>query len=464
MEYVGGNKIHFTSLGCARNLVDTEVMIGLLLRHGYEITGEEDEADFLVVNTCGFLESARDEAYQTIDELFSIKKEQAKVIVAGCMVQIHQNRLKERFPGIHYFLGSGDVENVIQAVSSEESRSGVTDAKSYLQSGEVPRAISTPSHYAYLKIAEGCKKRCSFCIIPVIKGPLKSKSSDQVIREFRALLNTGVKEVILIAQDLGDYAKDFKERDGLYLLLKRLLEEEGDFWLRLLYLYPDEITDNIISLIKNDQRLLPYLDMPMQHINNDMLKAMHRKTNREHIVSTINKLRSAIPEIVIRTSLMVGFPGESGEQFEELMEFVEETALDQVGIFTYSKEEDSYSAKLEGHLPQDVKDTRRDRLAAVQQRALEKNMKKYLGKTLRVLVEGYHPESEFLLQGRFYGQCPEMDGIVIINDWRHVKEFGEFYDVKITEIAGYDLVGRALPRQTVSKPAEKQRNLLNIIG
>lgn len=455
MKQISGNKVHFTSLGCARNLVDTEVMMGILLKSGFEATANESEADFLIVNTCGFLQSARDEAFATIDDLFSLKKEGAKIVVAGCMVQLYQGQLKERFPFIHYFLGSGDVEKILAAVTSPLEGDEVTDAKSYLQMGEVPRVLSTPKHYAYLKIAEGCKKRCSFCIIPVIKGPLKSKTMDQVVKEFQILRKSGVQEIILIAQDLGDYAKDFKENNGLYLLLKRLLEEEGDFWLRLLYLYPDEITDEIIGLIKSDTRLLPYLDMPIQHINSRVLKTMHRKTSGEQIEATIRKLREEIPDIVIRTSLMVGFPGETEEEFSELVSFVNRANLDQVGIFTYSKEEDSYSAKLEGHIDEETKERRRDILAKEQQKALQNHMQKYVGRTLKVLIEGYHPESEMLLQGRFYGQCPEIDGVVIINDWRHVKEVGQFYDVKITEVAGYDLVGRALP----SKQHKKSRAL-----
>jgi len=445
MKNISGNKVHFTSLGCARNLVDTEVMMGILLKAGFEATADESQADFFIVNTCGFLQSARDEAFATIDELFSLKKKEAKVVVAGCMVQLYSEQLRERFPEIHYFLGSGDVEKILQAVTAPEEGEVVSDAKSYLQMGEVPRLVSTPKHYAYLKIAEGCKKRCSFCIIPVIKGALKSKPLDQIVKEFQILRKGGAKEIILIAQDLGDYGKDVKESRGLYLLLQRLLQEEGDFWIRLLYLYPDEITDEIIELIRSDSRLLPYLDMPMQHINDRILKAMHRKTSREHIELTLAALREKIPDIVIRTSLMVGFPGETEEEFQELVSFVEKAELDQVGIFTYSKEEDSYSAKLDGHIEQEIKDKRRDILAEVQQKVLEKHMQKYVGRTLRVLVEGYHPESDMLLKGRFYGQCPEIDGIVIINDWRHVKEAGQFYDVKITEVAGYDLVGRVLP-------------------
>lgn len=455
-----GNKIHFVSLGCARNLVDTEVMLGLVLQAGYEITSEFSDADFLVVNTCGFLASSRQESCDTIDTLFKEKKKGAKVIVAGCMVQKHKGELKEQFPDIHYMIGSGDMEKILEAVASKDAGEAVTSARSYLEWGEIPRQLSTPKHFAYLKIAEGCAKQCAFCIIPKIKGPLKSKTQEQILKEFNALLNQGVKEVILIAQDLGDYGKDKREKNGLESLLKEMLKVEKDFWLRLLYLYPDEITDELIALIQSDARICPYLDMPLQHINNAMLKAMRRKTSKEQIVSIIEKLRSMIPHIVIRTSLMVGFPGETEEQFEELCSFVKEAKLDNVGIFKYSKEEESPSAKMAGHISEEVKESRFKKLAAIQAKAVQKLNKKYIGKTLKVIVEGYHPDSPYLMYGRFYGQCPEIDGQVIINDTRHVDGFGKIFDVKITDCLGYDLIGEALPSKEKTPKASRQLSLV----
>ena len=450
------NKIHFTSLGCARNLVDTEVMLGLVMRAGLEVVQDPTIADYHVINTCGFLEAARDEAYEVLSLLFKEKKEDAKVIVAGCMVGLHRQELKKRFPEIHYFLGSGDVDKILEAISSDQSGEKVGDAKSYLQMGEVPRCVSTPKHYAYLKIAEGCKKRCSYCIIPVIKGKLQSKPMHQVVKEAKSLISGGAQEIILIAQDLGDYGKDFGERDGLVKVLKELMNLEGDFWLRLLYLYPDEITDEIIDLVAENPRICPYLDMPIQHINDQMLKRMHRKTSRAEIEETITKLRQKIPHIVIRTSLMVGFPGETEEQFEELVQFVREAKLDNVGIFRYSKESQSHSATLEGHLSDEVKLEREERLARAQQEVVETNNEKYLGRRLKVLVEGYYPDSDQLLMGRFYGQCPEIDGIVVINDWREVKELGKFYEVEITDFVDYDLIGRAIrPIESKEKPKLK---------
>lgn len=443
------NKVHFTSLGCARNLVDTEVMLGVLLRAGFVAVDKIEEADYLVVNTCGFLESAREEGYRTIEMLFQEKKKSAKVIVAGCMVRGNKETLKERFPDIHYFLGSGDMEKILDAVLSEEQGEHLSDAKSYLQQGEVPRTLSTPKHYAYLKIAEGCKKRCAFCIIPLIKGKLVSKSLAQVVKEFQVLISDGCKEIILIAQDLGDFGKDRNETDGLETLLKELVKIKGDHWIRLLYLYPDEITDQIIQIVKENPKICPYLDMPLQHINDRVLKLMHRKTDRKQIETIIQTLRKEIPAIVIRTSLMVGFPGETEEEFQELLAFVKEYKLDNVGIFKYSREEESYSAKLEGHIPEEMKEDRFQRLVQAQQQSI--NGAKHIGKRLKVLIDGYHPDSKDLLIGRFYGQCPEIDGNVIINDWRKVKGFGEFYEVEITDAIGYDLVGRVLASQTRQK-------------
>ncbi len=442
------NKFHFTSLGCARNLVDSEVMIGILLKAGFEITPSPEVADYLVVNTCGFLEASRKEGIDTIQELFHLKKEDAKVIVAGCMVQKHNAELKERFPKIHYMLGSGDVEKILDALKTEEAGESVTDAKSYLEWGEVPRTLSTPKHYAYLKIAEGCKKRCAFCIIPTIKGPLKSKTEDQVLKEFRALLSQGVFEVILIAQDLGDFGKDRKEKGALASLLKQMLKTKGDFWIRLLYLYPDEIDDELIEVIKSDSRICRYLDMPMQHINDEMLKAMHRKTSKKQILEILAKLRREIPDIVIRTSLMVGFPGETEAQFEELIDFVRFAKLDQVGIFQFSLEKEAYAAKLLGQISEEVKQARFERLAEEQKKVVRKKLKKWISQKMIGIVEGYHPDSKLLMRARFQGQCPEIDGQIIINDGEAIDAFGKLYEIEITGVADYDLVGRALKKHS----------------
>ena len=443
---VEGSKIHFISLGCPRNLVDSEVMLGILLKAGYEVAQYLEEADYIVINTCGFLEASRQESRDTVKMSLENRKPIAKVIVTGCMVQTHAKELKEAFPRIDYFLGSGDVEGILKAVQAETPGEEVTSARSYLEAGEVPRMLSTPKHFAYLKIAEGCRKRCTYCVIPTIKGPLKSKPKERILKEFQILLNQGVKEIILIAQDLGDYGKEkgAKDLSALLDLLRSLLEDKRDFWLRLLYLYPDEITDELIALIKSEPRICPYLDMPIQHINNRLLKAMRRTTSREAILSTLEKLRKEIPDMAIRTSLIVGFPGETEEEFEELCQFVKKTPLDNIGIFKYSREPGSPAHDMEGQIPEEIKEKRWKTLMEIQQKVLRKLNQKWVGRTLPVVIEGYHPESKLLMVGRHRGQCPDIDGQVIINDMAHVTEFGKVYRAQVTEAHAYDLVAKVV--------------------
>lgn len=442
-----GNKIHFISLGCPRNLVDSEVMLGILLKAGYEPAQALKEADYIVINTCGFLEASRQESLDTVDDVLQGKKKSAKLIVTGCMVQTHSKVIQEQFPKVDYLLGSGDVEGILRAVESTQQGENISNARSYLEAGEVPRQLSTPKHYAYLKIAEGCRKRCAYCIIPDIKGPLKSKSQEQVLKEFHLLLDQGVQEIILIAQDLGDYGKDVgstRRMGALLDLLKNLLDNDRRFWLRLLYLYPDEITEELVELMKSDARICPYLDMPIQHINNTVLKKMRRATSAEDIKHTISLLRKTLPQVFIRTSLIVGFPGETEEQFEELVQFIQEYPLDNIGIFKFSREEGSAAYDLPDQIPEEVKEARWHKLMQVQQEMVAKTQAKLVGKKMPVVVEGYHPETRLLMVGRHWGQCPEIDGQVIINDGRNVKAFGEIYQVEITEAAGYDLIGRVL--------------------
>lgn len=442
---IPGNKIHFISLGCPRNLVDSEVMLGILLKAGYEVD-ELHAADYIVINTCGFLEASRQEGLDTISTCMDTRKKTAKIIVTGCMVQTHSKQITDHFPQIDYMLGSGDVEGILKAVQSVSPGKSITTARSYLEAGEVPRQISTPKHFAYLKIAEGCRKRCAFCIIPTIKGPLRSKSKEQVLKEFQLLLKQGVFEIILIAQDLGDYGKDLgaSKVEGLVDLIKSMLEVKQDFWLRFLYLYPDEISDELIELMKKDPRICPYLDMPIQHVNSTLLKSMRRKTSKEDITSVISKLRKEIPQVVIRTSLIVGFPGETEEQFEELVQFIQEHPLDNVGVFKFSREPGSHAYDLPDQVDEDTKQKRYEKLMRTQKKIVKKRNTTMIGKKLPVIVEGYHPETRLLMLGRYYGQCPEIDGSVIINDGRKVKGFGLVHTVEITEVSDYDLIGKVV--------------------
>ena len=436
------NKFHLISLGCPRNLVDSEVMIGLLLKSGYECTLKLADADFIVINTCSFLNSSRLDGYDTLRTVFDSKKKSAKVIVAGCMVQQCKDELKKSFPEIHYFVGSGDVDQILEAFLTKSSGESITSAKSFLEWGEIPRALSTPRHYAYLKIAEGCRKRCAFCIIPVIKGPLRSKNLDQVLREFKALLDRGVFEVILIAQDLGDFGKDRGKKGELAALLREMMKEPRNFWLRLLYLYPDEIDDELIDVMKSDSRICRYLDIPIQHINDDILSSMYRKTCRSQIVGIIHKLRKEIPDISIRTSLIVGFPGETEEQFQELVDFVLKEKLDQVGIFKFSPENEAAASAMKGQVSEEEKHRRLEILAKAQQKVVKKKNRALIGKQVMVIIDGAHPDSNLLLTARHSGQCPEIDGQIIINDAPQKVVQGQLYNVELTDVAGYDLIGR----------------------
>lgn len=440
------NQVHFTSLGCPRNRVDSEVMLGILLKNGYELSGEIQEADYLIVNSCGFLQAAREEAKSVIKELFSSKKKSAKVIVTGCMVNQHEAEIRKEFPEIHYLLGSGDVNGIMQAIQSDQQGIQIGKAKSFLEAGQIPRMVTTGNFYAYLKIAEGCRKACAFCIIPKIKGPLKSKPMERVLEECKLFLDQGIHEIILIAQDLGDYGKDREKRSLLTDLLKEILKESRPFWLRLLYVYPDEIDDALIEIMKSDPRICPYVDMPIQHINDGILKKMGRKTNREEILSTITKLRKEIPDIQIRTSLMVGFPSETEEHFQELVEFVKTAELNHVGFFAYSREKESRSFDFPDHVEEAVKQRRVQEISEVQYHVVEKLNQKFLGKKLEVVIEGYHPESELLMVGRYKGQAPEIDGQIIINDSRKVTDFDHLYEVEITQVAGFDLVGKVVKK------------------
>lgn len=461
MKDLPGNKVHFVSLGCPRNLVDTEVMLGILLQHGYEPTEDQVEADYLVVNTCGFLESARQESLDTISSLVKGKKPSARVIVTGCMAQKFPQQIEDAFPQGISLLGSGDVNHILKLIQDSEPQRLISDAKSFLEQGEIPRVLSTPKHYAYLKIAEGCLKRCSFCAIPSIKGNLKSKAVEQVLREFKALLSQGVQEIILIAQDLGDYAKDRKEKGGLEALLREMLQVPGDYWIRLLYLYPDEITDELIEIMGQDTRVCRYLDMPIQHVNDRLLKAMRRKTSRADIEAIISKLRTKMPEIVIRTSLMVGFPSETDQDFEELITFVAEQKLDQVGVFQYSLEADTPAAMMEEQIDEAIKKSRWEKLMAVQSKVVQEKLKNQVGKRVLVRVDGPHPETPLLRVARTQGQCPQIDGQVILNDWSKGAEAGSLYWVEITQALDYDWMARVLkPYKASGLPARSRSGKL----
>jgi len=467
-------KIFFQSLGCPRNFVDTEVMLGMSVQSGLlELTQEVEEADVLVVNTCGFLESARDESQQVIQELVQTKKAGSHLLVTGCMVNLHKDQILQDFPGVDAILGSGAIDKVLDTLQQLEHQKHGGDQqrivqsahrRSFLERGDTPRFLATPPHYAYLKIAEGCKKQCSFCIIPKIKGRLQSKRIPQLVQEFQAILEHGASEVILIAQDLGDYGKDLKTNElppsssssssssptNLEQLLRALLDATDDpnLWIRLLYLYPDEITPELIRVMESDSRICRYLDMPIQHSHNEMLKLMRRKTTGEEIKATIQMLRERIPGIHIRTSLMVGFPGETESHFQHLLEFVQEYELDNVGVFTYSNEPLAYSSKLPHHVPDEVKEERYHRLMQAQLETVRRKNQRRVDQKERieVVIEGLQQQEEdsnAVIVGRYYGQCPDIDGQVLLDGNERVYA-GARYWVEVTGFDEYDLIGRVV--------------------
>ncbi|HRW58900.1 MAG TPA: 30S ribosomal protein S12 methylthiotransferase RimO, partial [Chlamydiales bacterium] len=425
-------KAYLQSLGCSRNLVDSEAIAGILEKKGYRLVDDAKKADLLVLNTCGFLESARIEAMEVANEMLSMKKPSAEFVVTGCMVANHLSVFDSIKDSIDLFLRPGDLENIIELLKEKAFPEDTYKNKSFLENETTPRVVTTPRPYAYVKISEGCVKNCSYCIIPKIKGPLRSKPLDLIVSECKSLIDSGVQEIILIAQDLGDYGKDLGYINGLIQLISKILEIPDFFWLRLLYLYPDEINDDLIKIMKSDQRICPYLDLPIQHVSDPILKKMKRNITNEDLINLIPKLREEIPNIALRTSFIVGFPGETEEIFQELLDFIQKYPFDHIGVFPYSNEELSTSYSFPDQVDEKTKLDRQERLMLLQQQISQKRLEKMIGSVLDVFVEDYHPDSDLLLVGRSQFQCPEVDPVIILNDWEPVTEFGTLHKVEIT--------------------------------
>ena len=450
-------KVHFISLGCPKNLVDSEIMAGTLMRDGYEVVADAESADTVVVNTCGFIEESKKESIQRILDMTTLKEKGQikKVVVAGCLTQRYKDDLVEGLPEADLFIGSGEFQNISQILKKHdqgETKKTFFNLPTYLQEETTPRVNSQPKHRAYLKISEGCMKRCAFCAIPLIRGNLQSRTIQNVVNEAKILAAGGVKELIIISHDFTDYGWDLRKKnpeakESPVELLKALAEVDGIKWIRLLYLYPDGITQELIDLMKSNNKFVKYFDMPLQHINSEVLKKMNRKMTREEIVEALDRIRTHIPDAVIRTQFIVGFPGETNEQFEELLQFVSEQQFDRVGSFQYSPEENTPGGKMTDQIEESIKQFRYDALMSVQQNISAKKHQAYIGKTVEVLVEGYSEETELLLQGRTSQQAPEIDGVVLINDGQ--AKIGEFVKVKITESMEYDLIGEIVTADTV---------------
>ena len=442
-------KVHFISLGCPKNLVDSEMMLGLLTQENYVATDRPEDAETIIVNTCGFIEDSKKESIQTILDASQYKKSGSlkNLVVAGCLTQRYKDDLVEGLPEADLFVGSGEfhkISDILKGRDAGEKNKKFFHLPTYLQEDETPRVNSQPQHRAYLKISEGCKKRCAFCAIPVIRGNLQSRKIDSVVSEAKLLVAGGVRELIVISHDFTDYGWDLKRKDATrqespYELLRRLSDESGAEWIRVLYLYPDGITPELVQLVKERRNLVKYFDMPLQHINNDVLKRMNRKMTRQEIETAIGNIRSEIPEAVIRTQFIVGFPGETEEQFQELLKFVEEMKFDRVGCFKYSPEENTAGGRMTDQIDQATKDRRHDELMALQLKISRKKHAALVGKTMDVLIEGLSEETDLLLQGRNSQQAPEIDGVTYVNDG--TAKVGDIVRVRITQSMDYDLVG-----------------------
>ncbi len=457
-------KVHFVSLGCPKNLVDTEIMLGHLVKDGHEIVQNPEEAETVVVNTCGFIESAKEESIQTVLEMSALKSHGhvKNVVVAGCLSQRYKENLSAALPEADVFIGTGDFQNISKIIQGRKSGTytpSLFNLPTYLQQAETPRVVTGPRHRAYLKISEGCKKRCAFCAIPLIRGNLQSRRLDPIVSEAKLLVAGGAKELIVISHDFTDFGWDWRRKnaeatESPVALLRGLSDDSGADWIRVLYLYPDGVTPEIIELIRERDNLVKYFDMPLQHINNEMLRSMNRRMTRQKIEEVIANIRDRIPEAVIRTQFIVGFPGETEAQFEELLEFIEEQKLDRVGCFQYSKEEQTKGATLPQQISKRVKQRRYDQLMATQQSISTAKHRALIGKVLPVLVEGYSKETELLLEGRNPYQAPEIDGVTLISEG--TAEVGSFVSVEITDSHNYDLVGRIVSAEV--HPQKRREN------
>lgn len=436
---------HLISLGCAKNLVDSEVILGSLTAHKYTLENEVEKADILIVNTCGFIQPAVEEAISEILELVTIKEEfpEKKVVVVGCLVQRYEGSLAEEFPEVDLFIGTegpAQLGALLDGLIAGTLTDNVILPDTFLMDSTHPRILSTPHYRAWLKITEGCNNRCSYCMIPSIRGTLRSRSVDDLIQEAKQLELQGVKELSLIAQDSTAYGNDLVGGDdNLETLMRSLLTETTIPWFRLLYLYPTGVTDSLLDLMAESSRIVPYLDIPFQHVNDRILKLMNRPYGYEQLMRLVEKIRKKIPNIALRTTFLVGFPGETEEEFLQIEKFLKETHLDHVGVFAYANEEGCPSEHFKDQVYEGVKNERREHLLKVQATLSSSIQRKYIGKILPVIVEGVSSETDLLLEARTQFQAPEVDGCVYINEG--TAGVGDIVQVKISDAQIYDLVG-----------------------
>jgi ribosomal protein S12 methylthiotransferase len=445
-------KVGFISLGCPKNLVDSEVMMGQLKQNGFQITSDASEADTLVVNTCGFIDAAKKESVEAILEAARLKTEgkATRLIVAGCLVERYRDELKAEMPEVDAFIGTSQINDILAVCDPQTDTRSLpvvslgNQSATYLYDESTPRVLATPSHYAFIKIAEGCDRPCAFCFIPQMRGHFRSRRFGSIIAEAHQLAEEGVRELILVAQDSSRYGEDLGKQDALAHLLREHSHTDGIEWVRVMYTYPTHISDGFLDVLAEEPKAVKYLDMPLQHASQRVLKLMKRGGTRSSLEKLIKRVRDRVPGIAVRTTFITGSPGETDEDFDELLGFVKNVEFDRVGVFTYSDEEGTPAFALPNKVDAKIAKQRRARLMKEQSRISRRRNKARIGQTVRVLFEGESAESELLWQGRMETQAPDIDGCVLIND--APESFnprpGEFVNVLITEAQEYDLVGR----------------------
>jgi len=456
-------KVGFISLGCPKNLVDTEVMLGHLRLKGYGITRNMEEAEILVVNTCGFIESAKQESIESILEAASMKTKGVcrKLVVAGCMVERYRDQLMADLPEIDACLGTRDIEHIAEFLGATDGIFEPDRDPAYLYDEHSPRLLTTPRASAYLKISEGCDHACAFCAIPAIRGPQRSRTIDSILAEARQLVAQGVLEINLVGQDSTDFGRDLGDPDALEKLVRALGTVEGLQWFRIHYSYPNRITDGLLRAMAETSNCVKYLDMPLQHADAGVLRTMARGGGKATFLKLIQKIRRRVPGVFIRSNFIVGFPNETEEAFEELRSFIEEAQFEHVGVFTYSREEGTPAYTMGDPIPKRTKNSRKRKLMELQQRIARKKNQALLGRTLAVLVEGAHEETDLVLKGRHQGQAPEVDGNVLIVGGEPRLDTIQF--VKITQAHAYDLVGEVVEGALADAVKSFERSRLELL-
>ncbi len=444
-------KVGFISLGCPKNLVDSEVMMGSLRESGYEITTDATLADTIVVNTCGFIDAAKKESIDAILEAARLKTEGncRRLVVAGCLVERYRDDLRAELPEVDAFIGTSQISDITTVADEKVNARSLpvlpigNQTATYLYDESTPRLLATPSHFAYVKIAEGCDRPCAFCFIPQMRGHFRSRRFGSVVAEAKQLAEQGVKEIILVAQDSSRYGEDLGEADGLAHLLRELAGLDQIEWVRVMYTYPTHVSDLFLDVMASEPKAVKYLDLPLQHASQNVLKLMRRGGTRASLERLIERARVRVPGLAVRTTFITGFPGETEEDFEELVSFVRNVEFERVGVFTYSDEEGTAAFDLPDKVDAKTAARRRTRLMKEQARISKRKNRARIGETLRVMFEGASPETDLLWQGRVETQAPEIDGCVLINDAPEgfVPERGDFVNVRITEAQDYDLVG-----------------------